>query len=494
MGGLTDSGFPVRLLTMSRSLPWLIASLSILATAACGKGGETGGSTGSGSGGAGSGGTGGSGGSPLVDTPPPPHAACPLDAFPAAQRITFNNGPNGNSILVDDQTWTKDHLYLIDGPIQIHANLTIEAGTTVCVSDDSTYGDNGRLEIWKTGALAINGTAMEPVVLTSKDPAAYWQGVAVLHGAKVALHHTRIHHAGELGTVAGLDIGAGDEAVLDDVILVGLDKTPALSSFRDFAPGVDVWIASIDGAPPVHEGPALHASADAAATLTTSVRFSAALPSAARAVAIVGDVTHPVSWPNVGVPYVISGLSIGGDPGGAPASLTLSPGTIVKLQNTIYVGYADRAGDLIAVGAEGHPITITQDDTYLGGLANWRSLEFGNLYSNKGFDPKVSRLSFVHLELGGNIDNELAGTGVNCHDLSASAKSGTGMVKIHGLGAYAGPAIDHTSFDHSQTDGVRADAFPDKQTHITTSYTDPALGNTFTDVAGKPEWPTTACP
>ena len=84
------------------------------------------------------------------------------------------------------------------------ATLTIAAGTTLrfaALSDDQGSGSNtSRAElIVDGGILAIDGTASQPVILTSNasTPAAGdWQGIRVLNGGELSLRHAEIRYAG----------------------------------------------------------------------------------------------------------------------------------------------------------------------------------------------------------------------------------------------------------------------------------------------------------
>jgi hypothetical protein len=154
----------------------------------------------------------------------------------------------------------------------------------------------------------------------------------------------------------------------------------------------------------------------------------------------------------------------------------------------VSVGVYGGAGDLIAVGTPSHPITFTP--LYPG--YNWGSITFSRTYEGIGFSSTISRLSYVNLDHGGD-PTETQFAIQNCHDPKPASPNSTGMVVFDvAKGAYEGPAIDHTSFAHSDTDAIRAVA--KAQAHITTSYTDPALGNNFTDIAGTNDWPATPCP
>ncbi|MFI5171964.1 MAG: fibronectin type III domain-containing protein [Chitinophagales bacterium] len=109
--------------------------------------------------------------------------------------------------ITTNTTWTKDNIYLLSGFVYVEdgATLTIEPGTLI-------KGDKvskGTLIITKTGTIQAAGTACEPIVFTSNQPAGSraagdWGGIIILGEAP-------INTAGGTGVIeGGVDTPEGD--------------------------------------------------------------------------------------------------------------------------------------------------------------------------------------------------------------------------------------------------------------------------------------------
>jgi hypothetical protein len=99
-----------------------------------------------------------------------------------------------------DTTWTCDNLYRLDSPVYVTAVLTLEEGVHV----HGNGGPNG-LIVTTMGRLEATGTAAEPIVFTSANPAGSrtpgdWGGVVLLGTAPINV-------AGGTNTIEGLDPG-----------------------------------------------------------------------------------------------------------------------------------------------------------------------------------------------------------------------------------------------------------------------------------------------
>ena len=78
-------------------------------------------------------------------------------------------GGGGIYFIDDNQTWTNDRVWLMNGKVVIRSGgiLTIEAGTIV-KAEDGQGADATALVIAKGGTLFANGTAENPIVFTDK--------------------------------------------------------------------------------------------------------------------------------------------------------------------------------------------------------------------------------------------------------------------------------------------------------------------------------------
>jgi hypothetical protein len=95
---------------------------------------------------------------------------------------------NVTQSITANTTWTKNNVYILFGDIFVKdgATLTIEAGTLIKGNKQSL----SRLVVTKTGKINANGTAAEPIVFTSNEPAgsrrrADWAGLAICGSAPI---------------------------------------------------------------------------------------------------------------------------------------------------------------------------------------------------------------------------------------------------------------------------------------------------------------------
>ena len=77
-----------------------------------------------------------------------------------------SDDPISNVIHITDDvttatTWSSDYLYVIDNSIYVNASLTIEPGTIIKVSPDSS------VTVSNTGSINASGTSGSPIVFTS---------------------------------------------------------------------------------------------------------------------------------------------------------------------------------------------------------------------------------------------------------------------------------------------------------------------------------------
>ena len=71
--------------------------------------------------------------------------------------------------ITTNTTWTKTNIYLLSGFVYVEdgATLTIEAGTII----KGDKASKGTLIVTKTGTIQAQGTACQPIVFTSNEPA-----------------------------------------------------------------------------------------------------------------------------------------------------------------------------------------------------------------------------------------------------------------------------------------------------------------------------------
>lgn len=112
------------------------------------------------------------------------------DPIPATERVSISLN------ISEDVTWTSDKVYQLDGRITVldGATLTIEAGTRIEGNADLTGVNAAVLMIAKGGKLMANGTAANPIIMTTTDDdgsltsadKGLWGGLVILGKAPVS--------------------------------------------------------------------------------------------------------------------------------------------------------------------------------------------------------------------------------------------------------------------------------------------------------------------
>lgn len=492
-----------------------LLSITVLASAwlyACGSGatgtGGTGGSTGtstgdttSGTGGTGDGGRGtGDGGSDHE------HYGCPLNEFAKDKQVNVGLGTDTIELL-DDATWTKDKIYVVQGNLTVYRKLTIEAGTVVCFAYYDPNAQAGALtldaknENEPGGSLIVEGNGAEHVTFTAFGSSSdYWLGVSAATYAEVSLHYVDFYNASH---GAGAGYGAFT-TVFKDTPAVTLDHTAfhslaaggalRIKHRAGFTPGSSIEVTSYDSAG-VPQFPVVEIDPLAAGTLSEDMLdiHPTYIPDEFRVVRInENEVNQSVTWKKLGVPYVTKtadfSIRVAGVNDPAPV-LTLDPGVLWETDASILVGGpTGDPGDLVALGSAADPVRITSLGDWSDPAANWGTLAFVGF----GFDAAVSRLDHVKLTHGGNPLLDNAGT-VNCHDVAEPSTNKPALVVITGVGNYNGPLITNSVFSYSGSDGIRARCAGNDCIDSNDDYTDPADGNSFDNIAGVNQFSPTSC-
>lgn len=136
---------------------------------------------------------------------------------------------NGSEVIIQtNTTWTNNNIYLLDGFVQFrNATLTIEPGTIIKGTDGSN-GTPGTLVIARTAILNAAGTAQQPIIFTSNQPAGQraagdWGGIIWVGNSfsnvKQGVNGAPINYIGNIeGTPPGVSeirygSGVGDPSV-----------------------------------------------------------------------------------------------------------------------------------------------------------------------------------------------------------------------------------------------------------------------------------------
>lgn len=482
-----------------------------------GSGGSSSGpTTATSSSGTGSGGEGTGGGSSASSTGTGGGAAeyvkCPIDQFPVDKQVSFD-GEGGTGVLDKDMTFTKDHLYLIRGTLTVESStpspitLTIEAGTTLCISDGSIQAGGIRVAPTAPANLVIQGTSAEPVIITSTGGEdAFWKGIDAGPNYSVfSLANVEIYNASEGG---GAGVGAivvsnfsGMPAVtLDHVTMHRLNAGAGLllGNRSGLTPDSHVTITSVVKDPGTSQYPIVQADPLAAGTLSPGMLdvSATAVPAAIRVLKLTrNELNDSAAWQDIGLPYLASGgdFTIRQISSSDPApTLTLSAGVEWRFDPgySLFVGGSGGfdPGNLVVSGSAGKPVVLTASGDTSNKSSYWGGVWFQSSGVGYGFDPAISRIDHARIEYGGASFNGI----INCHDPAAPSDPRQALVLISGTNIYEGPAISNTELAHSAGDGVRARCSTLNCIDSATDYT--KSGNSFTDLAGINQYGGGTCP
>ncbi|MFO0591419.1 MAG: hypothetical protein U0441_27975 [Polyangiaceae bacterium] len=464
-------------------------------TAGSGAGNTAGSGTG-GTAGSSTGGTGGTGGSTPGD------GACPTGKFPADKQIVFET----SSSIDTDTTWTKDNLYIVKGGLTLEAQLTIEAGTTVCFDND--FFDNGAIHVAEhfEGGIHVAGTQAEHVTLTAVDPAKGWDGVHVFgYATQAELSYTDFYYGSRPADTISQHFTKGAFHTQDAGSSDGMAPAARLDhvSFYDTKQGGTLWLLADAGLTPdsvvtiggfnlfqddpQFEDPAVIVSPEAASSLTPGmITLSPDIPESKRGIELLnGTISADATIHAIDIPYFIpSGLFISNSVDKVdPVKVTFEAGVEVRLGAGAWMQVgasgAGTPGNLVLDGTAEKPVKFVHYPFPYNNFAdNWGGIVF------ERYDPAVSRISHAILENGGLIafSKVSDACGTNSSEGVVLLKSPTGG----GGSDYPSIAIDHTAFNGSYDNGIVAECSIGC-IDPAIDYLDPTLGNTFTNIAGKPQ-------
>jgi hypothetical protein len=371
-----------------------------------------------------------------------------VGALPLGGTFT-GNGINAIAVfnnITRSQTWPNLGIpYDLIGPRtsvvgnpQTPTTLTLSAGTVLRFVRWNSF------DVGASSDLIVNGTEEAPVRFTSSSSTPNpgdWGGVTLGNiTANTRLSHAIIEYAGGSsisGATGNLNLlGSSLCTACPTLDHVTLQKSSGHGlSFR----GGQLAAGSTGVTIRDNGSHAISAPADGVEGLSTvgTLTISGNSPDAVK---VYGSVLHSQTWPNLGIPYDISGeLSVSGDFRSTPikpVTLTLSAGTLLRFgaRGALDVGRDTYLpGDLIVNGTEEAPVRFTSSSS-TPKPGDWAGVKLG-----KGISS-ATRLSHAIIEYGGG-----------------TYSGNIGNLNLSGTGATARPTLDQVVLRKSSGYGLMVD-------------------------------------
>jgi hypothetical protein len=258
--------------------------------------------------------------------------------LPIAAAFFFLPTPGSGSTLLTGNisgTLNSTDVYVSAG------NLTVPAGATLTLSAGAILKMSPGTALLVSGTLIAAGTSTQPVIITSLADDS-------VGGDTAADGPT----SGKPGDWNGLSFGSG--SVASSLQFASVRFATQITLTAASAEFSNVVISSMSGA-------AMVADLKSSLSGTGNSAFGSALNGILRP---SDNVSQPQTWQNLGLPYVFQHSQL---VFGVGASWTLSPGTILKLEDT-QIQIRDR---ISAVGTSSQPIVFTSlKDDSAGGDTN----------------------------------------------------------------------------------------------------------------------------
>jgi hypothetical protein len=412
----------------------------------------------------------------------------------------------GDVTLAADTTWTADKIYLINDDFRIVHKLTVEAGTTICLSN------KGRMLVGEgidPGEIHLNGTKDKPVVITAfpstsdpTKPDAYHGGIKFDTYQASTLSYVNIWYGGAGGGSSAWAFELTDTAhgtpdvkapLLVDHLVVGAVQAKGVRVGTDLGIADGSSIQFTGFTEPFSTSPVVDAVAEVEITSTKSFakafNFTGApIPDAAKHVKLriastEGKIQQNTDLVDIGgLPFLLKNqlitqvVGMQNDPVGA--TLTIHEGVTLKMDGVFIVGATSGTaqGNLVVAGTTAKPVVFTStSDTPASG--DWEGFYFvGGQYN-----PAKTKIDNAQILYAG-VD-PTNGQQIN-HHVGRCGANFEGAVMITGSSVstgYDGPAITNTKIAHSKSEGIVSDATT-MGAFCQTSYNKPDV--TFDDIAG----------
>ncbi|AKJ04106.1 Ig-like protein group 2 [Archangium gephyra] len=300
--------------------------------------------------------------------------------------------------ITGNETWrAANNPHVVRGALQVTgATLTIEAGVELRFDQDS------ELRV-TTGALRALGTPETPIRMVARQSVptkGYWRGVVLAaSGSDSELNYVTLSHCGNAsGKGACLALENQAAPVLRHVTVRDSGTAGVLVADDGSAFGTESTALNVSGS----EGYAVRIGANQASTLPAESTFTG---NTLQAIELRGDVLRTQTWPNPGLPYVVTDrVKVGSS---TTPTLTIPAGTVLRFGAgaRLTVGNGGSTGtlpgELIVDGTATAPVLLTADAASPTPGHWWGVHMFPRSSSN-------TRLSHAIIEYGGGGDTDRA--------------------------------------------------------------------------------------
>jgi len=273
---------------------------------------------------------------------------------------------NVSGVISSNTTWTADNVYIVVGDVTVSEGitLTIQAGVTVKFNSNTLLLVNGRL--------IADGTTGQHVIFTSSNsvPAAgNWKGIYFGSTSTGSiLDYCEVRYAGGSYFYVGAWRTAG-------VLAYGSSPTITNCTFANNS-GRAIEAQAAAG-PTISDNTATSSGtyfigADLTSAPTLNLGTNSTSGGTTNAVEVWGGtVSLNATWPNYGVPFVITTNDMTIDAG---TTLTLTPGITLKFESNRLLLVN---GQLIADGTTGQHVIFTSSNS-VPAAGNWKGIYFGS--------------------------------------------------------------------------------------------------------------------
>lgn len=339
--------------------------------------------------------------------------------------LTIRGAIHSQSITANETWRAADNPHLVTRSLTVDGSstpvLTLEPGVEVRFARDAGLAFGGN----SGGTLKAVGTQAAPIRMIADNASpqpGFWKGLLFQNGSGSSeLRHATLSHCGGGNATGAACVFANSRPVVENVTVQQSGRYGVyLDDAGAFGSGSGNLTVRGSAHHPIHVEANQAGSIPVNTVLAENARNTVEIQGGSNQ----GTVSTSQTWPNLGVPYVISGpqLFVGG-PG--VATLTLLAGTELRFQSQaeVFIGI-NRDGALLVQGTAAAPVRFTADAS-APVAGHWRGI------SLTGPAASASRLTHTVVEFCGG------GPGTaKCLEIDDQAKPVIQDVTVRNSAAY----------------------------------------------------------